>query len=205
MQNSNTVQSADVIDRADPRRSLLNTAWPLAALALLLLLLLRACVPPTPPAAPSTPPAGTAAFDSAAAARTANEAALEVLRALPPEPAVPEAIAALNGVVVNFATGSHAVPDEAGELLEVAASVIASLPAGTRILVTGHTDNVGDTAANLVLSRRRAQAVRAALITHGAPAESLTAHGLGDSQPVADNRSEAGRFRNRRIEFRPAP
>jgi outer membrane protein OmpA-like peptidoglycan-associated protein len=199
MQNSNDpVSGGEVIDRVDPPRSFLGTAWPLVALALLLLMLMRACVPSAPVSAPVTAPV---AFDSAAAARQANDAALESLRALPPEPTIEQALAALNGIVVNFASNSDAVPPEATELLKSAAIVIAGLPPETRILVTGHTDNVGDAAANLVLSRRRAQAVRAVLVGHGAPATVLSAHGLGDSRPVADNGSETGRFRNRRIEF----
>jgi outer membrane protein OmpA-like peptidoglycan-associated protein len=199
MQNSDAPLAAEVNDRADLPRSFLNTFWPLAALALLLLMLLRACVPNAPPAAPSTTP--VMAFDAADAARQANDAALEALRALPPEPGRADVLAALDGVVINFAAGSDVVPVDAAELLAAAAPVLAALPAGSRVLITGHTDNVGDAAANLVLSRRRAQAVRAALIAHGAPAAVLSAHGLGDSRPVADNGSEAGRFRNRRIEF----
>jgi outer membrane protein OmpA-like peptidoglycan-associated protein len=198
MQNSSVVRGSEVIDRADSRRSLLNTAWPLGALALLVLMLLRACVP-APPAAVAT--AAPPSFDTAAAARQANEGALEALRALPPAPELADALAALNALVINFAVGSDTVPDDAAEPLKAAASVIAALPPGTRVLITGHTDSMGDAAANLVLSRRRAQAVRAALIGHGAPAAALSVHGIGDGRPVADNGSEAGRFRNRRIEF----
>ena len=190
---------AAIVDRTDPPRGLLNTAWPLAALALLLLMLVRACVPAAPPAA--SPPA----FDATAAARQANDAALGALRALPPQPGLPQALAALNGVVINFATGSDAVPNDMTALLGQAAAVIAALPAATRIVITGHTDNIGDAGANLALSQRRAAAVRAALIDQGAPPEALSTQGVGDSRPVAGNDSEAGRFRNRRIEFDAAP
>ena len=184
-----------VIDRADLPRGFLNTAWPIVALALLLLMLLRACMPVGTPA--ESPPG----FDAAAASAQANEAALAALRELPPEPEPATALAALNRMVVNFATGSDAVPEEDIEVLRAAAAVVAALPDGTRILVTGHTDDIGDAAANLVLSRRRAEAVRALLVANGAPAAALSVHGVGDSRPVADNRLEEGRFRNRRIEF----
>lgn len=194
------VHRAEVLDRADLPRSALNTAWPLAALALLLLLLLRACVPAAPPPAPATP-----AFDAAAAAAQANDEALAALHALPATPSPEEVVAALNGLVINFASGSHALPAEAQPLLAAAAEAIARLPSGTRIVITGHTDAVGDAAANLVLSRRRAQSVRAALVALGVPEAALSAQGMGDLKPVADNATEAGRFRNRRIEFAAAP
>jgi len=186
-------------DRPDLPRGFLDTAWPLAALALLLLMLVRACMPVAPASVP------VSLFDPAGAAQQANESALEALRALLPEPELPAALDVLNGVVVNFASASDRVPADAADVLQAAAAVIAALPAESRLLITGHTDNVGDTAGNLVLSRRRAQAVRAALIGYGAPAAALSVHGVGDSRPLADNSSEAGRFRNRRIEFSAIP
>jgi len=196
---STEVRGAGVIDRADPPRGFLNTAWPLVALALLLLMLVRACVSPTPTVAPSP------AFDPKAAARKANDAALAALRALAPQPELPQALAALNGAVINFATGADAVPEDASELLASAAAVIAALPAGTRVLITGHTDNIGDNMANQLLSERRGAAVRAALIAGGVPAAALLVQGMGEREPVAGNETEAGRFRNRRIEFSAAP
>jgi len=190
---------AAILDRTDLPRSFLNTAWPLIALALLLLMLVRACVPAAPAVAP--PPA----FDAAAAVRQANAAALAALRALPAQPELPQALAALNSVVINFATGSDAVPDDVTGLLGRAAAAIAALPPSSRIVVTGHTDNIGGSAANQTLSLRRADAVRAALIAQGAPPEALSAEGVGDRRPLASNNSESGRFRNRRIEFSAAP
>jgi outer membrane protein OmpA-like peptidoglycan-associated protein len=184
-----------VTDRTDLPRGFLNLAWPLAALALMLLMLLRACAPLATPAGPP------AAFDSGAAAARANAAALAALAALPPQPEPEQVLPALNAIVVNFASGSDLVPVEDMEVLRAAAAVIAALPEGTRVVVTGHTDDIGSAAANLVLSRRRAEAVRAVLVERGAPAAALATHGAGASRPVADNRDEEGRFRNRRIEF----
>lgn len=68
------------------------------------------------------------------------------------------------------------------------------------IRIEGHTDSSGNTHANRVLSQRRADAVRDALIASGVPARRITAVGLGQSQPVADNASEEGRARNRRVD-----
>jgi len=67
--------------------------------------------------------------------------------------------------------------------------------------IVGHTDNVGSNAANLKLSRERAQAVKDYLVAHGADGTRLNAKGYGESQPVASNSSEAGRQANRRVEM----
>lgn len=65
--------------------------------------------------------------------------------------------------------------------------------------IVGHTDNVGDRARNEKLSRYRAVAVVKTLIANGISARRLTASGRGMDQPIADNSTEAGRARNRRI------
>ncbi len=70
-----------------------------------------------------------------------------------------------------------------------------------RVLVVGHTDSVGSAAYNLELSRRRAEAVRAALIAYGVRPEQITAEGRGEMEPRADNATEAGRQLNRRVEI----
>jgi len=70
-----------------------------------------------------------------------------------------------------------------------------------KISVEGHTDNQGNAAANQALSEKRAQAVVVWLTTHGIPAASLTAKGFGQAQPVADNATEDGRAKNRRVEL----
>lgn len=68
------------------------------------------------------------------------------------------------------------------------------------IEISGHTDNVGNQEANLKLSQDRAHAVRNYLIKKGIAAIRVTAKGHGDTLPVADNSSEAGRKQNRRTE-----
>ena len=67
--------------------------------------------------------------------------------------------------------------------------------------IQGHTDNVGAAAANLTLSRERAAAVKAALVKAGIDEGRLTTSGFGDTQPVADNSTDEGRARNRRVEL----
>ncbi|KPK72611.1 hypothetical protein AMJ87_04285 [candidate division WOR_3 bacterium SM23_60] len=68
--------------------------------------------------------------------------------------------------------------------------------------VVGHTDNVGSLPANMDLSQRRAEAVVQALVSkHGVDAKRLKAHGVGPLCPVASNKAEEGRAKNRRVEL----
>jgi outer membrane protein OmpA-like peptidoglycan-associated protein len=67
--------------------------------------------------------------------------------------------------------------------------------------VSGHTDNRGSDKYNMALSLRRAEAVRDYLITKGISADRLTAKGYGESDPIASNDTDEGRFKNRRVEL----
>jgi len=67
--------------------------------------------------------------------------------------------------------------------------------------LAGHTDNVGSDAANLKLSKNRAESVKAYLVDKGANASRIEATGYGESQPIATNKTAAGRQQNRRVEF----
>jgi OmpA-OmpF porin, OOP family len=71
----------------------------------------------------------------------------------------------------------------------------------TNIEVEGHTDAIGEPAANQSLSEKRAQAVVDYLVKAGLPATRFTAVGYGSTQPVATNDTEEGKAQNRRIEF----
>jgi OmpA-OmpF porin, OOP family len=70
-----------------------------------------------------------------------------------------------------------------------------------QLSVEGHTDTVGTPEANKTLSANRAKAVLDAVVALGVPAERLTSRGLGQESPIADNRTEEGRARNRRVEL----
>jgi len=70
-----------------------------------------------------------------------------------------------------------------------------------KVMIEGHTDNVGAAAANQALSEKRAQSVRDWLTEKGIAASRLTAKGYGASNPVADNTTEEGRAKNRRVEL----
>jgi outer membrane protein OmpA-like peptidoglycan-associated protein len=71
-----------------------------------------------------------------------------------------------------------------------------------KLEIDGHTDNVGKAASNQVLSEKRAESVKAALIKRGISSDRLIAKGYGMDQPVEDNSTSAGRARNRRVEFK---
>jgi OOP family OmpA-OmpF porin len=68
------------------------------------------------------------------------------------------------------------------------------------VTVTGHTDGLGGVAYNEKLSVRRADAVRDYLVAHGVPADKIKTAGKGKSEPIADNKTEAGRAKNRRVD-----
>jgi len=184
-----------IVDRVDGHGGTLTRAVPLLSLALLVLFVVQSCLTQPPPA-PAVP-----RFDPAAAERTANAAALAALSVLKSDASAEQVVAALNLAAVNFATGSSDVPPAALPVIEAGARALAALPADTRIVVGGHTDNRGSQEANLALSTQRAAAVRDALVKRGVPAERLATQGHGDSRPVATNATDEGRFRNRRIEY----
>ena len=68
-------------------------------------------------------------------------------------------------------------------------------------MIGGYTDNVGDAKANLRLSRARANSVKVFLVKRGVNAKRLIVKGNGEAKPIAPNTTEAGRRKNRRIEF----
>ncbi|MGB4774177.1 MAG: DUF5723 family protein [Daejeonella sp.] len=68
--------------------------------------------------------------------------------------------------------------------------------------LSGHTDNVGKPASNLVLSQKRADAVKAYLVKAGVNADKISTAGYGQTKPIASNKTPAGRAKNRRVEFK---
>ena len=101
---------------------------------------------------------------------------------------------------VSFKTGKADLSPSSYPLLGMLASVARNC--NTRIEIAGHTDSRGDAAVNLKLSQRRADAVRRYLVQSGVNLDWVKAIGYGETQPIADNTTEAGRRANRRIELR---
>ncbi|MNH40347.1 Outer membrane porin F precursor [compost metagenome] len=67
--------------------------------------------------------------------------------------------------------------------------------------MVGHTDSVGSDAYNQALSERRASSVAEYLLSQGVAPNKITSEGKGESQPIADNETEEGRAKNRRVEL----
>lgn len=100
---------------------------------------------------------------------------------------------------VVFETGRADLKPGAAERLRPLASYLQANP-NVRVRIDGHTDAQGSDAYNQALSDRRAASVRAALGTMGVDGARIEAVGHGESQPVAENRTPAGRQQNRRVE-----
>lgn len=101
---------------------------------------------------------------------------------------------------VTFKAGRPELSDSSYAVLAAVARVMKNCRATFE--VASHTDASGDAVINLKLSQRRAEAAARYLVESGVAPEQLTATGYGESQPVADNASAAGRAANARLEFR---
>ena len=101
---------------------------------------------------------------------------------------------------INFDTGKATLRPESNKVLEEVRKLALAHPE-MKLRIEGHTDNVGNAGTNRKLSEERANAVRSWLTQNGVKAAQLSTAGLGDSKPVADNGSEEGRAKNRRVEL----
>lgn len=103
---------------------------------------------------------------------------------------------------VMFESGSGVIKEESFALLDEIANTLIATPKIKKVQVQGHTDNRGRDEANMELSQARADAVVAYLIGKGVDESRLLAKGFGETKPIEDNRSAAGRKANRRVEFK---
>ena len=101
---------------------------------------------------------------------------------------------------VVFDAGKASLKPSATTAIDRLAQLLGVYPERS-VRIEGHTDSLGDAAANQQLSERRAAAVRDALLARGIAAARVEAVGYGATRPIADNRSESGRQKNRRIEI----
>ncbi|MCU0431475.1 MAG: OmpA family protein [Cytophagaceae bacterium] len=102
---------------------------------------------------------------------------------------------------IFFDTGKSEIRKESGGELQKLVKLMKQNP-GLRIEISGHTDDIGDAKANVVLSEERAQRVLAYLQANGIARDRLVAKGYGSAQPIASNQTEEGRQQNRRTEFK---
>ncbi|MEP7365330.1 MAG: OmpA family protein [Acidobacteriota bacterium] len=100
---------------------------------------------------------------------------------------------------IHFATAKADILPESRPMVDEIAAMLKKRPALV-VGVEGHTDNTGTAAGNLALSKARAQSVVAALTASGIAANRVTPAGFGQERPIADNRTEEGRAKNRRVE-----
>ncbi|MBE9559953.1 MAG: OmpA family protein, partial [Proteobacteria bacterium] len=103
---------------------------------------------------------------------------------------------------VNFEPKSFDLTQESKQLLDEAVITINASPELQKIEIQAHTDYKGSGDANLKLSEQRAQSVKDYLVSQGVVEKRLVAKGYGESQPIADNKTEEGRAKNRRVELK---
>lgn len=99
-----------------------------------------------------------------------------------------------------FAHNSSALTAASMHRLDQLLQTIKATPKVVEVRIEGHTDNTGNDAVNLPLSKARAQSVRDYLVLNGLEMVNIKVDGFGSSRPVADNQTEAGRSANRRVE-----
>lgn len=102
---------------------------------------------------------------------------------------------------LQFLTGKDVIRTKSYASLNALAKLLQAKPT-FRLRLAGHTDNVGKPAANLLLSQKRAEAVKRYLVKRGVPAERIVAEWFGQTKPKASNKTATGRARNRRVEMK---
>lgn len=108
----------------------------------------------------------------------------------------------LNAAVrnVQFATNSADLLPSSYAILDQVATLMGRYP-DYKLFISGHTDSVGDDKFNLDLSKRRAKSCYDYLLRKGVDPQRISHEGYGETRPIADNNTEAGRAKNRRVEF----
>lgn len=101
---------------------------------------------------------------------------------------------------IRFETDSAEITPESHPTLDEIAQVMLASDR-LKLLVKAYADDVGDAAYNKRLSEARAKSVKSYLVLKGVPPPSIRFHGYGEEDPIADNATEEGRAKNRRVEF----
>lgn len=141
------------------------------------------------------------AVDENTAVTSSVDKAKEALSQIDPNQVKPLDIAtALNLQIINFASASADIPDVNKSVLDQAAALMNKVQ-NVQLVVKGYTDATGNAAANKILSQKRAKSVVDYLVSKGVDPSKLQAQGFGQENPVADNATKEGQFKNRRIEF----
>jgi outer membrane protein OmpA-like peptidoglycan-associated protein len=102
---------------------------------------------------------------------------------------------------LEFETAKDIIKDESKPSLDELADVLLKKQTW-KLEIAGHTDNVGDDAKNMVLSKKRAESLKAYLVTKGVDAIRLSTLYFGETKPIGDNNTPEGRKKNRRVEMK---
>ncbi|MDX2018662.1 MAG: OmpA family protein [Deltaproteobacteria bacterium] len=131
-------------------------------------------------------------------------APLQVSVARPPAPP-PRVVLTASSITIaekiQFALNSAQILPASDSLLTEIAGVLKDNPQIEVVQVEGHTDSTGTPEHNKKLSQQRAESVKAAMVARGVPAKRLVPKGFGLEKPIADNATDEGREKNRRVEF----
>ena len=132
---------------------------------------------------------------------------VDTVRLYVPFPRTPPPVIVLRDTLVlegvNFAFDESELTPEAREILDrVARALLEREWSNVRFEVAGHTSSIGTTEYNLALSQRRAEAVRAYLVSRGVSDRRITSWGYGETQPIFPNDREGRAWQNRRVELR---
>jgi len=124
----------------------------------------------------------------------------------PPPPPPPRAEAKADRIdlseTVQFETESATLLDRSKTLLDDVARELNDHPEIRKIVIEGHTDSTAGNRHNMKLSRERVASVRSYLIGKGVDPKRLTTKAFGETKPIASNKTEEGRAKNRRVDFR---
>jgi len=101
---------------------------------------------------------------------------------------------------INFKTNDYSLTEESQQIIQLFVEFLNENPK-VKVEIQGHTDNIGDDNSNLKLSEQRAKSVYDSVIAQGVSADRVKYKGYGESRPIADNKTEAGRAKNRRTVF----
>ena len=101
-----------------------------------------------------------------------------------------------------YLSADPVIKDDAADYLDKIATWLKQNPEN-KINLTGHTDNIGSKQSNLALGIRRVMVIRSLLIERGSPLSQIEIMSKGESKPITSNSTEAGRFKNRRVEIEP--
>lgn len=124
----------------------------------------------------------------------------------PPPPEEPKRVVVKKDKIeinekIQFELNSHVIKPESFSLMDEITKVVNEHAEIKKLGIEGHASSDGDDNANMQLSDRRAKSVMDYMVKKGVKADRLSAKGYGETKPIADNSTEEGRIKNRRVEF----